>query len=252
MTSRSFPPCFPLTARLLAAYCPLTAPHHRPGVAWSGVDAKHMQSKRVPGLFFAGRLLLLWTRPLRTHAHILTDTWLAALTVYSPSRSGYPSHSQASCSTSTASRVAITSSRAGPRAWWQAPRRPRWHSPSAAAQSETAARRLYLSTESGRCGTLGYAARGFMCLCSLYVKRCDVRSHRDLWRAVLKSHKCQERGVEGGYITGCAPFSDSFHRPHSPPCRDASCESCLCCFLLLTYFFRPSASLVSTSASGSG
>ena len=192
MTSRSFPPCFPLTARLLAAYCPLTAPHHRPGVAWSGVDSKHMQSKRVPGLFFAGQLLLLWTRPLRTHAHILTDTWLAALAVYSPSRSGYPSHSQASCSTSTASRVAITSSRAGPRAWWQAPRRPRWHSPSAAAQSETAARRLYLSTESGRCGTgTRHAALCVCCLCMSSGVPCV--SHRDLWRAVLKSHKCQER-----------------------------------------------------------
>ena len=42
----------------------------------------------------------------------------------------YPSYLQASCSTSTASRVAITSSRAGPRAWWRAPRRPRWPSPS--------------------------------------------------------------------------------------------------------------------------
>ena len=93
----------------------------------------------------------------------------------------------------------------------------------------------------------GYAARGFMCLLSLYVKRCAVCvTSRFVARRAEESQVSREALILQGTRTvvgaaACAPFGFSqCLSPPLDPCRDASCESCLCCFTFSIFVrFRP-------------
>ena len=122
------PPHFPLTALLLPSYC--SSPPSRRRVVRRRLEAYAVEARARSLL--RRRASLPWI-PSPPHPPSSPGTWSPApptLLLPGDFFPDYSSYLQASCSTSTASRVAITSSRAGPRAWWRAPRRPRWHSPS--------------------------------------------------------------------------------------------------------------------------